>query len=96
MNRLLTSLEIIFWSLRYRILYCYCILSLTQNQNGNSFKIKRDLLDEKLKDINSLLTEAKAIPIQNPDGSMSFKIEQIQPGSQVILTDGRNGAKEGY
>ncbi len=47
---------------------------------GNKFIISRELLDEKLKDINSVLTQARAIKIQNPDGTLAFKITEIEPG----------------
>ena len=32
-----------------------------------------------MKDISSLLTQAKGIQINNPDGTISFKITQIDP-----------------
>jgi type II secretory pathway component PulC len=34
-----------------------------------------------MKDINALLTQARGIKISNPDGTISFKIVDIQPGS---------------
>jgi type II secretory pathway component PulC len=46
---------------------------------GNKFTIQKKLLDEKLKDIASVLTQARAIKIQNPDGSLSFKMTEIDP-----------------
>jgi type II secretory pathway component PulC len=49
--------------------------------NGNKFKIKKSLLNDKLKDLSALLTQARAIKITNPDGSLSFKIVEIDPGS---------------
>ncbi|MBT4792777.1 MAG: PDZ domain-containing protein [Halobacteriovoraceae bacterium] len=48
--------------------------------DGNNFKIDKKFLQSKLSDINSLLTQAKGIPITNPDGTISFKITQIDPG----------------
>jgi len=48
---------------------------------GNRFSIKKKLRDEAVSDLNSILTQAKAIPIQNPDGTMSFKMTEITPGS---------------
>lgn len=48
---------------------------------GNDFTIEKTFLQEKLKDINSILTQARGIQLTNPDGSMSFKIVEIQPGS---------------
>lgn len=49
--------------------------------DGTNFSIKKEYLQEKLKDINSLITQAKGIKINNPDGSLSFKIVEIEPGS---------------
>lgn len=46
---------------------------------GNKFKIQKGLLDEKLKDIGNILTQARAIKIQNPDGSLSFKMTEMDP-----------------
>lgn len=46
---------------------------------GNKFKIKKSLLDEKMKDLQAVLTQARGIPITNPDGTMSFKIVEIDP-----------------
>lgn len=50
-----------------------------ENQ-GNKYVIAKDLLDEKLKDIQSVLTEARAIKIQQPDGTLAFKITEIEAG----------------
>lgn len=50
-----------------------------ENQ-GNKYVIAKDLLDEKLKDISLVLTQAKAIKIQQPDGTLAFKITEIDPG----------------
>ncbi len=47
--------------------------------NGNKFAISKTLLDEKLKDIAAVLTQAKAVKIQNPDGSLSFKMTELDP-----------------
>lgn len=46
---------------------------------GNKFTIKKDVLDEKLKDIGAILTQARAVKIQNPDGSLSFKMTEMDP-----------------
>ncbi len=46
---------------------------------GNKFAIQKALLDEKLKDIASILTQARAIKIQNPDGTLSFKMTEMDP-----------------
>jgi len=48
---------------------------------GNDFTIEKTFLQDKLKDINSILTQARGIQLTNPDGSLSFKIVEIQPGS---------------
>lgn len=49
--------------------------------DGNNFKIKKALLNDQLKDLSALLTQARAIKIENPDGTLSFKIVEIEPGS---------------
>jgi hypothetical protein len=46
---------------------------------GNKFSISKTLLDEKLKDIAAVLTQARAVKIQNPDGSLSFKMTELDP-----------------
>ncbi len=46
---------------------------------GNKFNISKKLLDEKMKDIAAILTQARAIKIQNPDGTMAFKLTEIDP-----------------
>ncbi len=46
---------------------------------GNKFAISKALLDEKMKDIAAILTQARAIKIQNPDGSLSFKLTEMDP-----------------
>lgn len=59
--------------------------------DGNTFKIEKKFLQSKLKDINSLLTQARGIPIRNPDGSLAFKIVEIEPGGvfdYLGITDG--------
>lgn len=49
--------------------------------NGNNFKITKNYRNKMLANINQILTEAKAVPITNPDGSLSFKMTEIVPGS---------------
>ncbi|HXH30595.1 MAG TPA: hypothetical protein VNJ01_07265 [Bacteriovoracaceae bacterium] len=49
------------------------------DNDGNKFKISKALLDEKMKDIAAILTQAKALKIQNPDGSISFKLTEMDP-----------------
>lgn len=46
---------------------------------GNKFNISKKLLDDKMKDIAAILTQARAIKIQNPDGTMSFKLTEMDP-----------------
>jgi len=46
---------------------------------GNKFTISKALLDEKIKDLASILTQARAVKIQNPDGSLSFKMTEMDP-----------------
>jgi type II secretory pathway component PulC len=46
---------------------------------GNKFAISKVLLDEKMKDIASILTQARAIKIQNPDGTLAFKLTEMDP-----------------
>lgn len=48
---------------------------------GNSFKIKRTFRDSMINNMSEVLTQAKAIQITNPDGSLSFKMTEIMPGS---------------
>ena len=49
---------------------------------GNSFKIKKSLRDELLSGgMSDLISQAKGIPIQNSDGTISFKIVDVVPGS---------------
>ncbi len=51
------------------------------SNDGNNFKISRKFLQGKMKDISSILTQARAIRMTNPDGSMAFKITEIVPDS---------------
>ena len=53
-------------------------MSGIENQ-GNKFTIQKKLLDDKLKDLGQILSQAKAIPIQNPDGTLSFKMTEMDP-----------------
>lgn len=46
---------------------------------GNKFAISKKLLDDKMKDIASILTQARAIKIQNPDGTLAFKMTEMDP-----------------
>ena len=49
--------------------------------NGNNFKIKRAFRDKLISNMSEVLTQAKAIQITNPDGSLSFKMTEVVPGS---------------
>jgi type II secretion system protein C len=48
---------------------------------GNNFKIKKAYRESMMNNISELLTQAKAIQITNPDGSLCFKMTEIVPGS---------------
>ncbi len=48
---------------------------------GNTFKIKKSFLNEKLKNIQAILNDAYSMKIDNSDGSQSYKISNITPGS---------------
>jgi type II secretion system protein C len=46
---------------------------------GNKFSISKALLDEKMKDIATILTQARGVKIQNPDGTLAFKLTEMDP-----------------
>lgn len=48
---------------------------------GNNFKITKQYRDKMLSNISEVLTQAKAIQITNPDGSLAFKMTDVIPGS---------------
>lgn len=48
---------------------------------GNNFKIKRAFRDSLMNNMSEVLTQAKAIQITNPDGSLCFKMTEVVPGS---------------
>ena len=48
---------------------------------GNSFKIDKAFRNKMLENISGVLTQARAIQINNPDGSLCFKIVDIAAGS---------------
>lgn len=61
-----------------------------QNE-GNNFRIEKGLRDQMLENISEVLTQARAVQIQNPDGSMYFKMTEVVPGSiysQLNIQDG--------
>lgn len=51
------------------------------SNEGNKFKIKKSLRDEMMSDMSNILTQARAVQIQNPDGTLSFSMQEIVPGS---------------
>ena len=48
---------------------------------GNSFRIRGAVRDEILSNISEVLTQARAVQIQNPDGTLSFRMTEIVPDS---------------
>ena len=51
-------------------------------QDGNNIEIKKSFLQEKIAgDMGALLSQARGLKVTNPDGTLSFKIVDIQPGS---------------
>jgi type II secretion system protein C len=48
---------------------------------GNNFKIKKEVRARMLENISEVLTQARAVKIDNPDGSLSFRMQEIVPGS---------------
>ncbi|MEX1099365.1 MAG: PDZ domain-containing protein, partial [Bacteriovoracaceae bacterium] len=48
--------------------------------DGNSFVIEQSFIQEKMKNISDVLTQARGIQLTNPDGSLSFKIVDVEPG----------------
>jgi type II secretory pathway component PulC len=72
------------------------LIAATKNKDisvkGNKFKIKKSLRNKLLAGgITELLTQAKAIPIKNPDGTWSFKMTEIVPGSLYTHLDMQDG-----
>ena len=57
---------------------------------GNNFKIKRAFRDKMISNMSEVLTQAKAIQITNPDGSLSFKMTEVVPGSLYSQLDIQN------
>jgi type II secretory pathway component PulC len=57
---------------------------------GNNFKIKRNFRDKLISNMSEVLTQAKAIQITNPDGSLSFKMTEVVPGSIYSNLDIQN------
>ena len=59
--------------------------------DGNNFEINKAFMKSKLGDLNSILTQARAIPLNNPDGTLSFRIEEVDPGGVFSLLGINNG-----
>lgn len=59
--------------------------------DGNNFEINKAFMKSKMGDINSILTQARAIPLNNPDGTLSFRIEEVDPGGVFSLLGISNG-----
>ena len=57
---------------------------------GNTYQIKKEVKDEILDNINTILTQARAVEIKNPDGSLCFKMVDIVPGSPYTMLDIQN------
>ena len=57
---------------------------------GNTYQIKKEVKNEILDNINTVLTQARAIEIKNPDGSLCFKMVDIVPGSPYSMLDIQN------
>ncbi len=57
---------------------------------GNSFKIKRQFRDKMISNMSEVLTQAKAVQITNPDGSLCFKMTEVVPGSVYSQLDIQN------
>jgi type II secretory pathway component PulC len=61
------------------------------NNQGNTYKIKKSVRDDLLANISEVLTQARAIQIKNPDGTYSFKMTEIVPGSIYSKLGIQNG-----
>ncbi len=59
--------------------------------SGNNFKIKRQLRDKLIGNMSEVLTQAKAVQITNPDGSLSFKMTEVVPGSIYSMLNIQDG-----
>lgn len=58
---------------------------------GNKYSIKKEERTKLLSNLDELLTQALAIQIKNPDGSLSFKLTEIVPGSFYTKIGIQNG-----
>ncbi len=48
---------------------------------GNKFIIKKSYRDQILQDVGNILSQARAVQLKNPDGTLSFKMTEVVPGS---------------
>ncbi|HAZ12405.1 MAG: hypothetical protein A2X86_15825 [Bdellovibrionales bacterium GWA2_49_15] len=58
---------------------------------GNKFVIKKTYRDQILQDVGNILSQARAVQLKNPDGTLSFKMTEVVPGSiysHLNITDG--------
>lgn len=58
---------------------------------GNKFSIKKSVRDQLLSNIGEVLTQARAIQIKNPDGTLSYKMADVVPGSIYSQLNIQNG-----
>ena len=54
---------------------------------GNTFKIKKAFRDSMINNMSDILTQAKAVQITNPDGSICFKMTEVVAGSLYSQLD---------
>lgn len=47
---------------------------------GNEYTIEKSFIKDKMKNISDVLTQARGIQMTNPDGSIAFKIVDVEPG----------------
>lgn len=57
---------------------------------GNSYKIPNKVREQMLANISEVLTQARAVQINNPDGTLSFKLTEIVPNSIYSKLDIQN------
>lgn len=60
------------------------------SNEGNKFKIKKSFRSKMLSDMGSILTQARAIRMDNSDGTMCFKMTEVVPGSVYTQLDIQN------
>ena len=61
------------------------------SNTGNQFKIKKEVRARMLENISEVLTQARAVQIKNPDGSLSFRMQEVVPGSIYSQLNIENG-----